>query len=79
MKPGGVESLSFRVNIAVDDIGREDMTGVRVGITEKIGQRDSREGIVVAENVFEELHDCEMPIAGRRGLVCFEGIGGILE
>jgi hypothetical protein len=52
-----VKTLSVWVDVSVDDIGCEDMTGVGVRVAEEIGERDGGKGVVVGEFVFEELHD----------------------
>lgn len=51
-----MEPLGIRVDKAIDDIGREDMARVRIGIAKEVGESYRREGVVVREDTFEKLH-----------------------
>lgn len=43
MQPGSMETVGGRIDIAIDDIGCQDMAGVGVWIAEKVGERNSGE------------------------------------
>lgn len=51
-----MKALSLRIDITIDDIGGEDMAGVRIRITQEVGEGNSRKRIVVGEIVLKELH-----------------------
>jgi hypothetical protein len=45
MQANGMKALCYGINIAIDDICRENMGGVWVWIAEEVGKRYSRKGV----------------------------------
>jgi hypothetical protein len=72
MESSGMKTLGVGIDVAINHVGGEDMAGVRVGIAEEVGERDSRKRVVVGEFVLEEFHDGGFIEMKARG----EGIRG---
>ena len=56
MKSNSMKTIGLGINIAVDHIGSQDVTGVRIRVPKEIGQGDSRKRIIVGKHVLEKLH-----------------------
>lgn len=51
-----MEAVGVRVDIPINHIGSENMTGVRIRIAKEVGKRYGGEGVIVSEFILEELH-----------------------
>ena len=48
--------MSGGVDIAINHVGSQDVAGIGVRITEKIGESDGGERIIVGKIILKELH-----------------------
>lgn len=51
-----MQAVGFGIDVAINDIGCQDMFGVRIRIAEEISERNGGEGVVVGGNELEEFH-----------------------
>ena len=56
MQPYCVEPARFRIDIAVDDVGRKDMSRVWIRVSEEVCQCDGGKSVLIAEVALVELH-----------------------
>ena len=56
MQSDRMETVGPWVDEPVDHVGGQDMSGIWIGITEEKCHGHGREGVVVGECIFEELH-----------------------
>lgn len=54
-----MEGLGFRVEMTVDDIGRDDVGRVWIRIAKEVGQSDGGERVVVSVGAVVEFHHLE--------------------